>query len=230
MPSSDLTTMPSSDLTSYAFEPLEEVVHVRTGRAEDILSAAWAEAEKVREHARREGEAAGRAEGLAAAREDAERLLSALAEAAAGLDQAREELVSVLEGQAADLALRIAEQILTAAIDVAPERIVDITRGALRRLTDRHRVTIAVNPLDLELLSAATPALKQELGGIEHVDVQADRRVDRGGALVRTAWGEVDATISAQLESAREIVAAALGDDAEPPEATDPDDELPDRH
>ena len=31
------------------------------------------------------------------------------------------------------------------------------------------------------------------LGGIESCDVQAERRVSRGGAVVRTAEGEVDA-------------------------------------
>ncbi len=208
--------MPSSEHTSYAFEQLEQLAHIRAGRAEDILSAAWVEAEKVREHARREGEALGRAEGLDAARADVEQLVTALGAATRGLEEARTELVSVIERQAAELALRIAEQILTAAVEIEPERVVDITRAALRRLTDRHRVTIAVNPLDLELVSESVGPLKHELGGIEHLDVLAERRVERGGVLVRTEYGEVDATISAQLQSAREVVADALRGEEEP--------------
>ena len=48
-------------------------------------------------------------------------------------------------------------------------------------------MTVLVNPEDLELLSGAVKTLQGELGGIEHLDVQADRRVERGGAIAQTA-------------------------------------------
>lgn len=70
-----------------------------------------------------------------------------------------------------------------------------------------------VNPQDLELLTGAVESLKAELGGIEHIDVQADRRVTRGGAIAQTAFGEIDTTVTAQLQAAREIVEAALAGD-----------------
>jgi flagellar biosynthesis/type III secretory pathway protein FliH len=71
-------------------------------------------------------------------------------------------------------------------------------------------VTLVVNPEDLELLSDAIVGLQSELGGVEHCNVQADRRVGRGGVIVRTEAGELDATIDAQLSRAREVVATAL--------------------
>jgi flagellar biosynthesis/type III secretory pathway protein FliH len=43
--------------------------------------------------------------------------------------------------------------------------------------------------------------------------VQTDRRVGRGGAIARTEAGEIDASIEAQMRSAREIVVAALSED-----------------
>ena len=43
-------------------------------------------------------------------------------------------------------------------------------------------------------MRAALDDLAAALGGIEHCEVQAERRVARGGAVVRTAEGEVDAT------------------------------------
>ena len=67
-----------------------------------------------------------------------------------------------------------------------------------------------VNPVDIELISESVARLQAELGGIDHLDVHADRRIDRGGAIARTESGEVDTTVSAQLQSAREIVIAAL--------------------
>ena len=67
-----------------------------------------------------------------------------------------------------------------------------------------------VHPDDLELVRGAMGGLIAALGGIEHCEVQAERRVGRGGAIVRTPDGEVDARLETKLERAREVVEAAL--------------------
>ena len=74
-----------------------------------------------------------------------------------------------------------------------------MVRGALRRLMDRRRLLVLVNPEDLEMVREGMAALVAELGGIEHVEVQAERRVMRGGAIVRTAEGDVDADLHTKL-------------------------------
>ncbi|MGH2873361.1 MAG: FliH/SctL family protein, partial [Solirubrobacteraceae bacterium] len=112
---------------------------------------------------------------------------------------------------AVTLALRLAEQIVAGAIDVAPERVVEVAAVALRRIRERRHVTLVVNPAELEIMSGSVVALQAQLGGIEQLSVQSDRRVGRGGVLARTEDGEIDATIDAQLARAREVVAAALG-------------------
>jgi flagellar assembly protein FliH len=88
--------------------------------------------------------------------------------------------------------------------------VVDVVRGALRCLVDRERVTVQVNTLDLELVRDAVEPLVATLGGIEHFEVQEERRVSRGGATVRSAAGEVDATIETKLERAREALVQEL--------------------
>jgi flagellar assembly protein FliH len=111
-----------------------------------------------------------------------------------------------VEADAVDLALRIAEQAVGAAIAADPELVVEAVRGALRRLVERDRVLILVNPDDLELVRDHVGRLVGELGGIEHCEVQAERRVRPGGAIVRTSEGEVDATLETKLARAREVL------------------------
>jgi flagellar assembly protein FliH len=84
--------------------------------------------------------------------------------------------------------------------------VVEVVRGALRRLVERDRVSVLVHPEDLDLVRTASESLVAELGGIEHCEVQAERRVARGGAIVRTVEGEVDATLATKLERAREVL------------------------
>ena len=194
---------------TYAFEQLESS-NVLSRSAADLIEGAWAQAEQIRDEARRAGYADGHAAGVAQAREEVNSAIAALSTALGAFAALREELTQTLEHDAADLAFRLCEQVLAGTLDVQPERVIDVARNALRRVADRRRVVLLVNPADLDLISGSIDALKGELGGIEHCDVQSDRRIDRGGVILRTEAGEIDVTIDAQLERAREIVAETL--------------------
>jgi flagellar assembly protein FliH len=200
----------AATIAAYTFRQLEAPAGSVRDVA-DVLSAAHADAEQIRLAARAAAEAEGRAAGLAAARAEMEPALQAVAAAAQALDGLRDQVIAEVEHDAVALALRLAEQIVAGAIEVAPERIVDIAAVALRRIRDRQHVTLVVNPSDLELVSESVTRLQAALGGIEHLNVQSDRRVGRGGVLARTDEGEVDASIETQLSRAREVVAAELG-------------------
>jgi flagellar assembly protein FliH len=156
----------------------------------------------VREQAFEEGFAAG----VAQAQSQLDGPASALAAAADQLQALRTDAAASVEADAVDLALRIAEQAVGAAVAVDPELVVEAVRGALRRLVERDRVLILVNPDDLELVRDHVARLVGELGGIEHCEVQAERRVRPGGAIVRTSEGEVDATLETKLARAREVL------------------------
>jgi flagellar assembly protein FliH len=155
---------------------------------------------------RQQGFEEGFAAGVAQAQSQLDGPASALAAAADQLQTLRNDAAASVEADAVDLALRIAEQALGAAIAVDPELVVEAVRGALRRLVERDRVLILVNPDDLELVRDHTARLVSELGGIEHCEVQAERRVRPGGAIVRTSEGEVDATLETKLARAREVL------------------------
>jgi flagellar assembly protein FliH len=209
MLSSDSRQQAAAPVANYAFQQLDPP----PGSAEDIadvLSAVRAEADRIREEARAAGEAEGRAIGIAQAQQAAQPALAALAAAVGAITELRTQLAAEAEQDAVELAIRLAEQILAGAIAVQPERVVDVARNALRHLIDRRHVTLVVNPADLELVSETVETLSSELGGIEHLSVQADRRIGRGGAIARTEAGDIDAALSTQLARAREIAMAAL--------------------
>ena len=200
----------AATVAAYSFRQLEIPPEGPMHDVADVLGAAYGQADEIRERARREGEAQGRAEAIAAVRVEAESALAALAEAVRSLEETRDAVIGELESDAVALALRLAEQVVAGTIAVQPERLLDVASLALRRITDRRHVTLVINPADLDLLSSSVEDLQAQLGGIEHCNVQSDRRVGRGGVLAHTEAGEIDATIDTQLARAREIVAAAL--------------------
>jgi flagellar assembly protein FliH len=178
--------------------------------AEEVLAQARAEADDLRHEARQQGHQEGYAAGMAAAQEELAPAASALAHAHDEIQARRAELVDLVEERAVELAIQIAEKVVAGTIEVEPERVVDVVRGALRCLVDRERVIVQVNTLDLELVRDSIGSLAGSLGGIEHFEVQEDRRVPRGSAVVLSGSGEVDATIATKLDRAREALESEL--------------------
>jgi flagellar assembly protein FliH len=179
-------------------------------QARALVAAAEAEAARIRDQAREQG----MQEGFAAARQEALAQMApaahALGEAVRALEELQADSADRVEGQAVDLAVKIAEKVVAGAIAAQPERLHDVVRGALRTIVERERVVLLVNPADLDLMRDGVADLSGSLGGIDHVDVQEERRVHRGGAIVRTSFGEVDARLETKLERARDAVAEEL--------------------
>jgi flagellar assembly protein FliH len=171
------------------------------------LARAEADAQALRAAAREEGLREGRDEALAALTP----ALEALNQAVEAMQLEQYARAARLEAHAVDLGLFLAEKVLGGALAVEPERVVESVRGALRGIVERERVTVLVHPDDLELVRDAMDGVRASLGGIEHCEVQAERRVSRGGAIVRTPDGDVDARLETKLVRAREVVEAALG-------------------
>ena len=181
----------------FELAPLEAVPVI-----EEPVGRSVSTVESVRQEAFDEGFAAG----VAHAQAQLDGPASAMAAAAEQLQAMRGDAAASVEPAAVELALRIAEQALGAWLVADRGVVVEVVRGALRRLVERDRVLILVNPDDLELVRDHVARLVGELGGIEHCEVQAERRVRPGGAIVRTAEGEVDATLETKLARAREVL------------------------
>ena len=178
--------------------------------ARKLVAAAEAEADRVRDEAR----SAGHAEGFAAGREEALTQLSpsisAAAKALAAVRALEVDATERVEQHAVELAIQVAERVVAGTIAVTPERLLDVVRGALRTIIERERVTLLVHPDDLDLMREGVGEVTGSLGGIEHLEVQEERRVGRGGAIVRTSLGEVDARVETKLERARAAIEQEL--------------------
>lgn len=196
----------SEAVVSYDFEQLEPSEPLPRDAAARMVAQATAEVEQIRAQAHEQGFAAGRAEGLAAMLAPAQSLGDALQ----GVESLRTGVVEAVEHDAVQLALAIAGKILAGALQARPELVVETVQGALRRVSDRRQITVLLNPDDLDAVKQAIGDLQAQVNGIELCDLQPDQRVERGGAIVRTVDGKVDACVATQLERAGEVLSGAL--------------------
>jgi flagellar biosynthesis/type III secretory pathway protein FliH len=189
---------------TFEFGALEAPAHlvIEAGTTEERLRAIAADAHR---RAREEGFAEGIAEGRA--RIDA--AVDALAEAEREIRAQEESFLRTAEQSAVELAIAIAGKIVGGSIAARPETVLDIVAGALLRTSARHRLVIEVNPEDLELVAESAEGLTARLGGVQRLDVVAERRVERGGCIVRTEEGEIDGRVGSQLDRVAELLAEA---------------------
>jgi flagellar assembly protein FliH len=204
----------SDAAVSYAFEQLEPSEPPPRDEPARRLAQATAQARRIREEAHAKGYAQGRAAGHEDGAAEIAAALASLDEALRGVHELRDQVAEMVERDAIDLALALAAKVLAGALAARPELVVEVVQGALRRLSERRRVTVLVNPSDLDTVRAAIGQITAQGSGVELCDLQAEARVGAGSAIVRTAEGEVDASVHTQLERAREVVIAELA--AEP--------------
>jgi type III secretion protein L len=164
--------------------------------AERILEAARSEAERLRGQAVAEG----RERGLAAVTE----LLTAARAASARAQKSAEQDLRLL-------AVRIAERILERELQVSPDAVVDIALSALGQAGSPHDVHLRVHPDDLKALERGRPRLLQRLTHAEVVHLRADPSVSRGGCIVETELGTVDARLPLQLDAIERALRGGSG-------------------
>lgn len=179
----------------------ETAVDEARRKAEEILSGAEKEAERIRSEAHRAGLAAGQVEGRAALEAAAARLENVAKELAAHkpslYDEARRQVV--------ELALSVVKKILGPLAEADAQAVLRVVEKALQQLSDREILTIRVHPDDLKSLVEAKPKILEAFDGIQKLTVLDDPSVKRGGCLVQTPTTEIDARLETQLQ---EIVRA----------------------
>jgi flagellar assembly protein FliH len=201
----------SEAAASFPLEQLEASKPPPRDAAERLLAQATLEAQELRDQARAEGFEEGRAAGLEAGSEAIEAAKRTLAEAARDLAELREQTAEAVERDAIELGLALAGKIIPAALLAQPEVVAYAVQGALRRVSGQRALAVLVSPEDLETVRAALG--EHQPGSAEPFDLQADPSVQRGGAIVRTTEGEIDAQVQTQLERAAEVAFAELRGD-----------------
>jgi flagellar assembly protein FliH len=194
----------------FVFEPLEsrgELIPAAASpadRASELVAAARAQAAQIEAEARAEGYRAGHAEGLAAAEAERAATSAALGGVLAALQEARESYVAAAEQDVVDLAIAIAEKIVGTAFAADPELVCSLVAGALRAVEGGNGAVLEVNPDDVSLVQRWLDGSTLPLAA--KIELRAERRIARGGCVVRTAEGEIDARVREQLDRAEEVL------------------------
>jgi flagellar assembly protein FliH len=172
-----------------AFEQWE-VVELAASAGEVVTPAMEAEAElaRLRDAARAEGYA----EGLVAGRVEGEQACGRMKQLVESFGTTLDNFDFRLADMVLELSLDVARQVVAGELAVRPERILDVVNLALKQMAETSReARLLLNPDDAALVR---PHLDQVLDK-NRLRIVEDVRIVRGGCLIETAQGDLDATL-----------------------------------
>ncbi len=144
----------------------------------------------------REGEQSGRE----AAERELEEPMRNYAASIAEIQGLREKLFAQAEREVVQLAIEVAKKIVHREIQADPQIIQTLVNVALSHVAETGSATILLHPSDHEALAQTYKELQE--GAEPDLELKADKSMQRGGCLIQTDCGDVDARIE---EGFREI-------------------------
>jgi flagellar assembly protein FliH len=204
-------------LTQEASEKAKKEIEKARLEAEQLIQRAKTEVERmvkeaemrvaeIEHEAYQKGYEAGREVGFKKGQAEVRRLVDRLGVIIGQAIDIREEIIAASEKQMVEMILMIARKVIKDEVAERKEVVLNNIREALRRIKDRDRVNIRVNFADLELTTAHKDELIKMMESLRKVNIYEDSRVDRGGCIIETDVGAIDARISTQLKEIEEAI------------------------
>ena len=175
------------------------IVEKAKAEAAQIVAEANAQHDKIVSEARNEGFEQGSQEGYEKGSAEVERLIERMHKILEAVMQRREEILQDTESQIVELVILMARKVIKILSENQKNVIMANTVAALRKVKTRGNVTLRVNIEDVKLTTAHADEFIQHVENVQGITVQEDSSVEKGGCIVETDFGAIDARISSQL-------------------------------
>ncbi len=155
--------------------------------ATDIIVRAKQEAEATLQEALEQGRTQGYAEvvgELAKVREE------------------RRNLQDAAQGDLLALAFKVAEQVISREVERDPMIVKEVVQSALEHARGRRHIVVKVHPDDMHIVEFSRAELELCVDGTS-IHFEADASVTKGGAIIDTEGGQIQADLGLQLEALR---------------------------
>lgn len=178
----------------------EKAIILKQNEAQKVFQEAQEKAEEIRASASKEGYDNGYNDGYNKGKAEVDRLIARLGKIIEGAIDKREMIIQDAEEQVVRIILLIARKVVKAISREQEGIVIENIKSALEKIQGKEEVIIRVNAQDLEMTTEHRDEFLSMLEDLKHVTVLEDSRVEKGGCMIETDFGSVDARISTQLE------------------------------
>jgi flagellar assembly protein FliH len=165
----------------------------------DALDKAKRQATDIKTNARKEGYDSGYEEGFQkgenAAREEFSPFLETVQGLISDLSGFRKNMYDQLEREMVQMVVDLAKKVIHFEFSTRDDAVQEMIRLAVESVLDRESMVIKINPADKGYAESFRPELHHLFSEIKNITFEAHSGVDRGGCVVETNFGVVDARI-----------------------------------
>lgn len=191
---------PSGDSQSTPSLESVEAVGTHRERIDQVEKEAYEEAFEL-------GEKAGAERGERMFRTAVQSLI----EAAEELKRMQGEFYRRVEREILDLVIATTRKVVHREVDDQRDMILHVLKEAIAKTIDRERIRVRINPADFDFVHAHKSDIVQAIDGIKHLVIERDEAISRGGAIVESDYGTIDATIERRLEEVEKALKRQVG-------------------
>lgn len=171
---------------------------------EDKITAMKTEHKKALEEGSKEsydrGFADGHKKGLNENRKKVDKALIDIEKLTKKIVASEKDFLRQAEKRLVNLAIDIAKKIIGHEIKSDKDIVVHIVKESLKQVADKSKISILVNPDDLENIKTHRRELMETDRDIEELEFTADPRIEPGECFVETKAGSIDGRIDSQID------------------------------
>ena len=182
-----------------AEQKAQEIIKKAQEEAAIIREKAEAEKEDIKKNAYDEGYKNGQESGFDTGKEEVTRLIDRSHKILEGVMNRREEILNETEQQIVELVLLMSRKVVKIMSENQKQVVMANVLQALKKVKGRGEVTLRVNFEDVKLTTEHISDFIQQVENIKGITVIEDSSVEKGGCIVETDFGAIDARISSQL-------------------------------
>lgn len=185
---------------------VEKLLSQARSDAEQLVDDANRRVEQIEKDAYEKGYDQGKLDGFAEGNKEAERLVDRLHHILNSAIEKRNDIIEEAESQLIDLVLLISRKVVKVISDNQKNVVINNVVQALRKLKSRGNVAIHVNLSDLELTTDNISNFLTMVENVQSITVLEDTSVDKGGCIIETDFGQIDARVSSQLKEIEDTI------------------------
>lgn len=177
----------------------QDIIAKARSEAQAILDNARKEEEEIKSGASQSGYDEGYKNGYSNGEDEIKLLVERLHKIIEAVMARREEILKDTETQIVELVILMTRKVVKIISENQKSVIMSNVLAALKKVKTRGQVNLHVNLEDLKVTSEHINDFIKRLENIEGITVLEDSTVDKGGCIVETDFGAIDARISSQL-------------------------------
>lgn len=175
-------------------------------KASEIDKETEEKVKQIEKDAYERGYKEGHEKGFKEGEQEVERLIQNIHAIISKTIEKRNEIIEESETQLINMVLLIAKKVIKVISENQKNVVINNVMQALLKLKGGGDVIIKVNPDDLELTSSHKETFQKRLEQGRNIAILEDTTVDRGGCVIETDFGQINARISSQLHEIEEKI------------------------